>query len=114
MRSKEVRPPGAVCFQDGLISGPDCLCLVLPVLYLVLTVLDLVLTVSAQTGGPLVNREAFSTPGDAFAGDEKQGFSAKQVPVSAYVGSSKNLKDLKERVAGARDPGCASGKGGGC
>jgi len=30
----------------------------------------------------------------------KHGFSAEPIPVSAYVGSSKNLKDLKERAIG--------------
>ena len=29
--------------------------------------------------------------------ERKQGFSAEQVPVSAYGGSSKNSKDLKDR-----------------
>jgi len=42
--------------------------------------------------------------------ERKHGFSAEPVPVSAYVGSSKNLKDLKDAIASRR--ACALGRGG--
>ena len=41
---------------------------------------------------------AFERVGPLARSERKQGFSAEQVPVSAYVGSSKNLQDLKGSV----------------
>ena len=37
--------------------------------------------------------------------ERKHGLSTEQFPVSAYVGSSKNLKDLKEHPAAEPVPG---------
>ena len=40
------------------------------------------------------------TRGKVFFFGRKHGLSAEQVPVSAYIGSSKNLKDLKRVLGG--------------
>jgi len=47
-------------------------------------------------GGARIKRLDTSRGGPISRPERKHGFSTEQFPVSAYVGSSKNLKDLKD------------------
>ena len=54
-------------------------------------------------GGRACLRKARVQQGGLMRSERKHGLSTEQFPVSAYVGISKNLRDLKDKTGPPRD-----------